>query len=325
MKRRELLTLVGAAAAWPALARAQQTPAARTIGFLRTGSPEANAKRVASFRKALNEAGFVDGQNLAIEYRWTSGHNEKLDEMARELVMKRVDAIVTLSATPAAVAAKRATTTIPIYFLIAESPVELGLVSSLNRPGGNATGIITLAAELAAKLFALLRELMPRASTMAMLLKSGNVGAKAVSASVQATARTLGVRLEIFEANTEQEIDRTYAALKRGIPLMVATDSYFFARRARIIALSARHSVPTIYDSREFAEAGGLGSYGPNHIRLWHQAATYVARILKGQKPGDLPVEQATFFELVVNQKTAKELGMAIPSTLLLRADEVIG
>lgn len=325
MKRRELIAFLGSAAAWPPLVGAQQPASMPVIGFLHSGSPGPNAKRVAGFRKGLSEAGLVEGQNVAIEFRWAEGKDDRLPELAADLIRARVAVIATLSSTVAAVAAKKATSTIPIYFLIADPPVQLGLVTSLNRPGGNATGIITLAAELAAKRFSLLRELAPQASAIAVLLKPTHPSAKSVSASLQATAGKLGVKLEVLEANTEAEIETAYAGLKPGIPLLVATDPFYFARRARLVALSARHALPTIYDSREYTEAGGLMSYGPNHVRLWQQAGTYVARILKGQKPADLPVTQAAIFELVANLKTAKVLGITIPSTLLTLADEVIG
>jgi putative ABC transport system substrate-binding protein len=201
---------------------------------------------------------------------------------------------------------------------------KLGLVSSLNRPGGNATGITTLAAELAAKRLGLLRELAPQAKTMAVLLKPSHPSAKPVTQSLQATARTLEVPLDVLEASTDREIEDAYSTLKPGAALLVATDPFFFVRRAQLVALSARQAVPTIYDSREFAEAGGLMSYGPNHVNLWAQAGTYVARILKGEKPSDLPVTQAALFEMVINLKAAKPLGLAVPPSMLALADEVI-
>jgi putative tryptophan/tyrosine transport system substrate-binding protein len=324
MKRREFMTLfAGAALGWPLAARAQQS-AMPVIGFLHSGSPEPNARRVAGFRKGLSEAGFVEGKNVAIEFRWAQGKDDRLPELAADLIRQRVAVIATLSSTAAAVAAKAATSTIPIYFLIADPPDELGLVASLNRPGGNATGITTLAAELAAKRLSLLHELVPKAAGMAVLLKPSHPSAKLVTASLQATARTLGVQLDVLEASDDREIEQAYAALKPGVALLVATDPFFFVRRAQLAALSARHAVPTIYDSRESAEAGGLMSYGPNHVRLWEQAGTYVARILKGEKPSDLPVMQAAIFETVINLKAAKPLGLAVPPSMLALADEVI-
>jgi putative tryptophan/tyrosine transport system substrate-binding protein len=324
MKRREFIGLLaGTAAAWPLPARAQQ-PAMPVIGFLHSGSPEANAKRVAGFRKGLSDAGFVEGQNVAIEFRWAEGKDDRLPDLAADLVRRQVAVIATLSSTPAAVAAKAATSTIPIYFLIAESPVQLGLVTSLNRPAGNATGITTLAAEVAAKRFSLLRELVPQAVSMAVLLKPSHPSAKPVAASLQTAARTLGVQLDVLEASTDREIEDAYLALRPGDGLLVATDPFFFIRRAQLVALSARHGVPTIYDSRESAETGGLMSYGPNHVRLWEQAGSYVSRILKGEKPSDLPVTQAAIFEMVINLKAAKGLGLEVPDKLLALADEVI-
>jgi putative tryptophan/tyrosine transport system substrate-binding protein len=324
MKRREFMTLFGGAAlAWPLAARAQQ-PAMSVIGFLHSGSPEPNARRVAGFRKGLSEAGLVEGKNVAIEFRWAQGKDDRLPELAADLIRQRVAVIATLSSTAAAVAAKAATSTVPIYFLIADPPDELGLVASLNRPGGNATGITTLAAELAAKRLSLLHELVPKAAGMAVLLKPSHPSAKPVTASLQATARTLGVQLDVLAASDDREIEQAYVALKPGVALLVATDPFFFVRRAQLATLSTRHAVPTIYDSRESAEAGGLMSYGPNHVRLWEQAGTYVARILKGEKPSDLPVMQAAIFETVINLKAAKPLGLAVPPSMLALADEVI-
>jgi putative ABC transport system substrate-binding protein len=324
MKRREFITLLGSAAVWPALARGQQPGAMPVIGFLHSGAPGPNAKRLAGFRKGLSDAGFVEGQNVAIEYRWAEGKDDQLPELAADLLSRRAAVIATLSSTVAAVAAKRATATVPIYFLIADPPVELGLVASLNRPGGNATGIITLAAEVAAKRFSLLRELAPHAPSMAVLLKPGHPSAKPVRASLEASSPSLGVQLDVKEASTDREIEDAYGALKPGVPLMVGTDPFYFSRRAQLVALAARHAVPTIYDSREFAEAGGLMSYGPNHVKLWGQAGGYVARILRGEKPAELPVVQATTFEMVINLKTAKALGLEPPAKLLALADEVI-
>ena len=324
MRRRDFITLVGGGAvAWPLVAHAQQA-AMPVIGFLHSGSPEPNARRLAGFRKGLNDAALVEGKNVAIEFRWAQGKDDRLPELAADLIRQRVAVIATLSSTTAAVAAKAATSTIPIYFLIADPPVELGLVTSLNRPGGNATGITTLAAELAAKRLSLLRELVPQAASMAALVKPSHPSAKPVTQSLQATARTLGVQLNVLEASSDHEIEAAYAALKPRAALLVATDPFFFVRRAQLVALSARHAVPTIYDSREFAEAGGLMSYGPNHVNLWAQAGTYVARILKGEKPSDLPVTQAALFEMVINLKSAKPLGVAVPPSMLALADEVI-
>lgn len=324
MKRREFIALAGgAAAAWPLGARAQQT-AMPVIGFLHGGAAAPNARRLAGFRKGLNEAGFVEGRNVAIEFRWADGKNDRLAELATDLVQRKVAIITALSSTVAAVAAKKVTSAVPIYFLIADPPVELGLVSSLNRPGGNATGIITLAAEVAAKRFALLRELAPKAPSMAALMQPTHPSTKPVTASLQAAAQKLEVQLDVLEASTDAEIEKAFAALKPGAPLLVGTDPFFFSRRAQIVALAARHAVPAIYDSREFAEAGGLMSYGPNHVSLWQEAGGYVGRILKGEKPGELPVVQATKFEMSLNLKAAKALTLAIPDRVMALADEVM-
>ena len=324
MKRREFIGLLGGtAAAWPLAAQAQ--PAAMpVIGFLHSGSPEQNVKRVASLRKGLSTAGFVEGKNVAIEFRWASGQNDRLPELTADLIRRQVALIATLSSTPAAVAAKAATNTIPIVFLIADPPVELGLVASFNRPGGNATGFITLNVELAAKRLGLLREVAPKATTVAALLNPGHPSFKPVSDLLKATAGPLGVQLQILQASTDGEIEAAYLALKPGGALLVATDPFFFTRRAQIVALSARHAVPAVYDSLDYANAGGLISYGTDIENLWEQAGVTIGRILKGEKPADLPVAQPTKFVLAINVKTAKTLGLEIPSKLLFTADEVI-
>jgi putative tryptophan/tyrosine transport system substrate-binding protein len=324
MQRREFIALLGgAAAAWPTLTHAQQSTMP-VIGFLHSGAAEQNARRVAGFRKGLNAAGLVEGKNVAIEFRWADGKNDRLAELANDLIGRRVAVIATLSSTVAAVAAKKATSTVPIYFLVADPPVEIGLVTSLNRPGGNATGITTLAAEVAAKRFSLLRELAPQAAGMAALLQPNHPSTKAVISSLEGTAKTLGVQLNVVHATNDREIEDAYRTLKPGEPLMIGTDPFFFLRRAQIAALSASHKVPSIYDSRESADAGGLMSYGPSHVRLWEQAGGYVARILKGEKPADLPVVQASIFETVINLKAAKALGLPISDRLMALADEVI-
>jgi putative ABC transport system substrate-binding protein len=326
MRRREFLTSLGAGAGMPWLAsaaRAQQS-SMPVIGFLHSGAADPNAKRVAGLRKGLADAGLVEGRNIVIEFRWAEGNDARLAEMAAELIDKKVALIATLSSTVAAVAARKATWTTPIYFLIADPPDEIGLVRSLNRPGGNATGIVTMAAEVAAKRFSLLRALAPQAPRMAVLIKPTHPSAKPVTASVQATARTLGVLVDVLEANTDAEIEKAYGALQPGVPLMIGTDPLFFAQRAKLIALAAKTGVPAIYDSREFADAGGLASYGPNHVRLWAQAGGMIARILNGEKPAELPVVQAAIFETVLNLKTAKALGVSVSDSLLALADEVM-
>jgi putative tryptophan/tyrosine transport system substrate-binding protein len=324
MKRREFITLVGgAAASLPFVTHAQQ-PAMPVIGFLHSASLEPNAKRLEGFRKGLQQAGFIEGQNVTIEYRWAAGQNARLPELAAELIGKPVAVIATLSSTPATRAAKAATSTIPIVFLIAEDPVELGLVASLNRPGGNATGISSQNAELVAKRLGLLRELLPQAPNIAVLLNPNNPNAKPVSSALQAAAATLGVQLNVLEAGTDAEIERAYQSLKPGSPLLVGTDPSFFARRASLVALGAKHAIPTMYDNREAASAGGLMSYGQNTESSWEQAGITVGRILKGAKPGELPVMQPTKFEYVINLKTAKSLGVDVPLSMQARADEVI-
>jgi putative ABC transport system substrate-binding protein len=324
MKRREFITLLGGAAASVPLAARAQQGSMPMVGFLHSASLEPNAKRLAGFHKGLRQAGFVEGRNVAIEYRWAAGQNARLPELAADLVRKQVAVIATLSSTPATLAAKAATTTIPIFFLIAEDPVELGLVASLNRPGGNATGISSQNMELVAKRLSLLREFAPQAGNIAALLNSNNPNAKPVSRMLAAAAATLGVQLNVLEASTDLEIEQAFLALKPGSALLVGTDPSFFARRASLIALAARHAVPAMYDNRESPDAGGLMSYGQNTETSWEQAGTYVGRILKGEKPADLPVVQPTKFEFVVNLKTARALGLDVPASMQARADEVI-
>jgi putative ABC transport system substrate-binding protein len=324
MQRREFMFALGGAAAanWTMAARAQMPMP--VIGFLHSASLEPNAKRLAGFRRGLQQAGFVEGQNVAIEFRWAAGQNARLPELAAELIAKPVNVIATLSSTPATRAAKLATNSIPIVFLIAEDPVELGLVASLNRPGGNATGISSQNAELVAKRLGLLRELLPRAPNIAVLLNPANPNAKPISAALLSAAATLGVQLNVLEATAEADIERAYQSLKAGSPLLIGTDPSFFARRSALVALGARYAIPTMYDNREAASAGGLMSYGQNTESSWEQAGITVGRILKGAKPGELPVMQPTRFEYVVNLKTAKSLGIDVPLSMQARADEVI-
>jgi putative tryptophan/tyrosine transport system substrate-binding protein len=327
MKRREFIGIVGAAAVAPRLlpqaVRAQQAPMP-TIGFLHSASLEPNAKRLEGFRKGLRGAGFVEGKNVAIEFRWAGGQNARLPELAADLVSRPIAIIATLSSTPATLAAKAATATIPIFFLIAEDPVALGLVASLNRPGGNVTGISSQNVELVAKRLSLLRELTSQSGHVAVLLNSSNPNAKPVSKMLQAAAATLGVELNVLEVSTDAEIEAAYGSLKPGSALLVGTDPSFFARRASLVTLAARHAVPTMYDNRESPDLGGLMSYGQNTENSWEQAGGYVGRILKGEKPADLPVVQPTKFEFVINLKTAKVLGLDVPPSMLARADEVI-
>jgi putative ABC transport system substrate-binding protein len=324
MRRREFILALGGAAAanWTVGSRAQAPMP--VIGFLHSASPEPNAKRLAGFRKGLQQLGFIEGQNVAIEFRWAAGQNARLPELAAELVGKPVNVIATLSSTPATRAAKAATNTIPIVFLIAEDPVELGLVASINRPSGNATGISSQNAELVAKRLGLLRELLPQAPNIAVLLNPANPNARPISSALQSAAAALGVQLNVLEASSDAEIERAYQSLKAGSPLLVGTDPSFFARRASLVALGAKHAIPTMYDNREAASAGGLMSYGQNTESSWEQAGVTVGRILKGAKPGELPVTQPTQFEYVINLKTAKSLGVDVPLSMQARADEVI-
>ena len=320
MRRRRLLAL-GAAASWPVAARAQQ--AMPVIGFLHSAAPEQNVQRLAAFRKGLGEAGFVEGRNVAIEFRWSGGQNGRLGEMAADLVARKVAVIATLSSTPAAVAARKATDGISIYFLIADPPVDLGLVSSLGRPGGNATGIVTLAVELVPKRLELLRQVAPNATTLALLIHSEHPSAPAVIAAHEAAARALGVQPQILRAVSDAEIDAAFAAIKPDSALLVGTDATYFARRARIIALANRHGVPAIFDNIAQVNDGGLMSYEPNIEGLWQRAGVNVGRILKGAKPADLPVEQASKLMFALNLRTAQAIGLEIGASLRATADEI--
>jgi putative tryptophan/tyrosine transport system substrate-binding protein len=323
MRRRDFVIQGAAAAAlWPLAANAQQA-AMPTIGFLHSGSAETNTKRLAGFRKGLGDAGFVEGRNVTIEFRWADGHNDWLPGMAADLIRKPVTLITTLSTTVAALAAKAATTTIPIVFLVAEDPVKLGLAQSFNHPGGNATGITSLNSDIAAKRLGLLHETLPKAA-VAVLVNPANPNAKPVLEVVQATARKLGIELQLLDASTDGEIDAAFLAIKPGTALLISTDPFFFSRHRKLAALAARHAVPTMYDNREFAAAGGLMSYGTDIPSGWEQCGLTVGRILKGEKPGDLPIVQAAKFEMVINQRTAKALNIEVPSKLLFTADEVV-
>jgi putative ABC transport system substrate-binding protein len=328
MRRRDFITLSGGAAAAlvrPHAARAQQT-ALPVIGFLHSSSPEPMTNFVAAFRRGLSEAGFVEGQNVAIEFRWAAGQVDRLPELAADLVRRGVTVIATPGSTPAALAAKAATTTIPIVFAIGGNPVALGLVASLNNPGGNVTGVSFQSTELQAKAIALLRELSPQAVRIVALVNPQSAFTEAVVKNLQGGAAILGVPIEILNASTEAEIESAFATISQrpGSALLVGPDPFFTFRRAQIIMLATRQALPTMYAIREFAEAGGLIAYGPNLTSAYREAGTYTGRILKGEKPANIPVVQPTKFEMVINLKTAKALGLAIPDKLLALADEVI-
>ena len=325
MRRREFITLSGiAAVACPLALRAQQV-AMPVIGFLHSSSAEPNANRVSAFRKGLAETGYVEGQNIAIEFRWAEGQDDRLPELAADLIRRRVAVIATLASTPATLAAKAATTSIPIVFAVAADPVALRLVTSLSRPGSNATGVSFQFVEPVPKQLGMLRELAPGASRFVALVSSRSAYTDAVVTDLQTTASVLGVTIETFRDGTGREIDAAFATFvqKPGGALLV-DDPFFTNRRAQIVTLAARHALPAIYYAPEFAEIGGLMSYGPNVADGFRQAGIYVGRILKGEKPTELPVVQLTKFELVVNLNTARALGITIPNTLLSIADEVI-
>jgi putative ABC transport system substrate-binding protein len=325
MRRRDFLGGLGGAAAWPMAARAQQT-AMPVVGFLHSGSPEPNAKRVAAFRKGLGESGYVEGQNVAIEFRWGAGQDARLPELAADLIRRQVSVIATPISTAATMAAKAVTTTVPIVFAVGGDPVALGLVASLSRPGGNATGISILNVELMSKRLALLRETAPHAARFAALVNPRSGLTEAIVKNVQAGASTLGLPVEILRASTDHEIEAAVASLARqpGSALLVPPDEFFLDRRAQLVTLAARHAIPAIYQTREFADVGGLMSYGTDSLYVYQQAGIYTGRILKGEKPADLPVMQPAKFELVINLKTAKFLGLTVPPALLATADEVI-
>jgi ABC-type uncharacterized transport system substrate-binding protein len=323
--RRAFITLLSGAAAWPLAARAQQRPMP-VIGFLRPGSPEPNAHLVAAFRRGLGEIGYVEGRNVSVQYRWAHNNDDRLPELAADLVRLRVSVIVAPGSTAAAVAAKSATTTIPIVFSAGGDPVQLGLVASLNRPGGNVTGVGSMSGELGAKRLGLLQELVPRAARFAVLTNPNNPLAKAYVTDVQTAAAAIGRQIEVLTATTTNDIDTAFAVLveRRVDALLVGLDPLFVSRRVQLATLAARHAVPAIYPFREDAEAGGLMSYGPSNTDLVRQAGIYTGRILKGEKPADMPILRATRFDFIINLTTAKALGLDVPPTLLARADEVI-
>jgi putative tryptophan/tyrosine transport system substrate-binding protein len=326
VRRRQFITLLGgAAAAWPLAARAQQ-PSSPAIGLLHPGSPEANAKYVASFRKGLAEADFVEGRNIAIEYRWGHSDSDRLPELASDLISRRVAVIVTPGGVAAALAAKTATTSIPIVFVIGADPVQAGLVASLNRPGGNVTGVSSMNTGLAAKQLGLLHQLLGRHARFAVLVNPTNPQTQSTLSEVAAAASAMDQQFEAVTATTYRDISPAFdhAVRKRADALLIIADPLFASRPVQLATLAARHALPTIYALREFAEAGGLMSYGSNFTELYRQAGTYTSRILKGEKPADLPILQATKFEFVINLQTAEALRLEVPATLMALADEVI-
>jgi ABC-type uncharacterized transport system substrate-binding protein len=326
LRRREFVAFLGsAAAAWPRVAVAQP-PAIPVIGFLSTRSPEDIPHLLAAFLRGLAENGYVEGQNVTIEYRWALGQYDRLQAMAAELAGRPVVVIVAAGGEPAAMAAKAATSTIPIAFVIGGDPVTVGLAASYNRPGGNATGISIMTSTLDPKRLGLLHEVVPRAATVGALLNPNFPGFEGQLKDMQEAARTIGVQIFVLRASDDREVEAVFETVaQQRIPaLAVGADPFFDTRRDKLVALAARHAVPAMYHFREFATAGGLMSYGIDISEVWRQVGDYAGRILKGAKPADLPVLQPTKFELVINLKTAKALGLEVPPTLLARADEVI-
>jgi putative tryptophan/tyrosine transport system substrate-binding protein len=325
MRRRELMLLAGGVVTVPRALRAQQK-AMPVIGFLNLASPGPFAPFVAAFRQGLSETGYVEGQDVAIEYRWAESRHDRLPELAADLVGRKVDLIAASGGAASALAAKGATSTIPIVFIGVRDPIERGLVASFARPGGNLTGFTHLAGELMPKRLELLSELVPQAGVIALLVNPNSPFNEPMIPDVQEAARAKGVQLQILKAGTEGEIEATFASLVQlqAGALLVGSDSFFFSQREQLVALAAGHAVPAIYEWREFAAIGGLISYGTSLTGVWRQFGIYTGRILKGEKPADLPVQQPTTFELVVNLNTAKALGLTVPPSILARADEVI-
>jgi putative ABC transport system substrate-binding protein len=328
IRRREFITMLGGSAAWPLVARAQQA-AMPIVSLVNPRSSEDAARAAAAFRDGLNETGNVEGKNIAIEYHWLNGQYDRLPSLMADLVRRRVALIATPGSNPAALAAKAATSTIPIVFGVAEDPVKLGLVASLARPGTNATGINFFVSEVAAKRLGLLHELVPKALRIAVLVNPANAStAEATLREIPEAARTLGLEIHVLNASTSREIEAAFATLVSGRAnadaLLVAPDAFLFSRRVQFATLAARHAIPAAYPQREVVEIGGLMSYGTDILDMYRQVGVYSGQILKGAKPADLPVVQSTKFEFVINLQTARALGIDVPPTLLARADVVI-
>jgi len=326
MKRRAFITLLGGAAAWPLAARAQQQ-ATPVIGLVDARSPDAMADRLRGFRRGLAETGYVESDNVIILYRWGENKVDRLPELAAELVGRRVTVIIGSGGIPAILAAKAATTTVPVVFIVSEDPVRLGLVKSLARPEGNLTGINFYNSELVAKQLELLRELVPQAIAVAVFVNPANANTfEATSRDIEPAARAMGLEIKLLRASTSREIDAAFVSLGREQPnaLFIGNDAFFNSRRVQFVQLAAHHRLPAIYSGREYSEIGGLISYGTNIGDAYRQAGLYAGRILKGAKPGDLPVVQSSKFELVINHQTARTLGLSVPDKLLVAADEVI-
>jgi len=327
MRRRKFATgfagMVAASTLWPPLLKAQQKA---VVGFLNAGVPDRSVRIVAAFREGLGELGYFEGQNLTIEYRWAEGHYDRLPALAAALVGRKVDVMAVSGSPAAASAAKQATSTIPIVFIGGDNPVADGLVASLARPGGNLTGVSSLVVELNPRRLQLLRELVPQARVIGMIVNPNNPASERMTREVQDTARADGLQLVVLNAGSESEIDAAFATLvqRQAAALLVATDPFLTGRNEQVTVLAARHGIPAIYGWPEFTAVGGLMSYGPSRPALYRQIGVYVGKILKGAKPADLPVLQPAIFELVVNLRTAKALGLAIPPSILARADEVI-
>jgi len=325
VRRRAFVTLLGGAAVWPLAARAQQR-GLPVIGFLGAPSAAPYARYVAAVHQGLKEVGYVEHQNVAMEYRWADSQYDRLPALAADLVSRRVAVIVPIGGSPAVLAAKAATSTIPIVFNLGADPIELGLVTNLSRPGGNITGIAMMALEIETKQLQLLHELAPTSTSIAILLNPSSGQAQTQEREAQEAARVLGLQVLVLKASTEREIEQAFAALvrERAGALLVGADTFFVSQATLFVVLTARHSIPTIYPFRPYVDAGGLMSYGASLLDSYRQTGVYAGRVLKGEKPADLPIVQPTNFELVINLKTARAVGIAIPPTLLARADEVI-